>query len=336
MQTMRWGMTGGGNVAEIESGEKSMIVRNQRELTEAVLAEIARAPNPRFREIMSAAVRHLHDFVREAKLTEAEFQLACRYIAMLGQHTNASHNEVVLMAGSLGVSSLVCLLNNGDAGQTETTANLLGPFWRGDSPRTEDGGSIVRSPTPGDAIFVTARVTDTTGRPVSGAAVDVWQASAEGYYESQDPTQADMNLRGKFTTDATGTVRFRSVKPAGYPIPVNGPVGELLRAQGRHNMRPAHIHFLIYKPGFKTQFSQVYSSDDAHLETDVQFAVTNALLGNYVRHVGDPPPAPDVTGPWYSLEHTFVIEAGEASLPRPPITGKATGERQALAVLERT
>ena len=313
-----------------------MIIRSQSEITEAVLAEIARAPNPRFREIMAVAVRHLHDFVREAKLTEPEFQVACRYIATLGQHTNASHNEAVLMAGSLGVSSLVCLMNNGDRGQTGTTANLLGPFWRMDSPRTENGGSIVRSPTPGDPIFVIARVTDRTGQPVGGADVDVWHASTEGYYESQDPTQADMNLRGKFTTDASGTIRFRSVKPAGYPIPVNGPVGELIRAQGRHNMRPAHIHFLIHKPGFKTQFSQVYSSDDPYLETDVQFGVTRALVGHYVRHEDDAAPAPDVTGPWYSLEHTFVVEAGEAALPRAPITGKATGDRPTLAVLKRS
>ena len=183
---------------------------------------------------------------------------------------------MVLIAGSLGLSSLVCLLNNGDRGQTETTANLLGPFWRSDSPRTENGASIVRSPTPGDPIFVTARVTDPRGRPVAGAEVDVWHTSSEGFYENQDPAQADMNLRGKFTTDAAGRISFRSVKPIGYPIPVNGPVGELLRAQGRHNLRPAHIHFLIFKPGFKTQFSQVYSSDDPNLETDVQFGVTRS------------------------------------------------------------
>src|SRR5450631_2643221 len=140
-----------------------MIVRNPSEITEAVLSEIARAPNPRFQEIMSAAVRHLHDFVREAKLTEREFQQACSYIAKLGQFTNESHNEVVLVAGSLGVSSLVCLLNNGDHGQTETTANLLGPFWRVNSPRTENGASIVRSPTPGDPLFVSVCVRDATG-----------------------------------------------------------------------------------------------------------------------------------------------------------------------------
>jgi len=312
-----------------------MIIGTQRDVTSAVLSEIDRAADPRFREVMSAAVRHLHAFVREVKLTEAEFQKACAYIATLGQLSNASHNEVVLIAGSLGVSSLVCLLNNGNHGQTETTANLLGPFWRANSPRTENGASIVRSPTPGDPIFVTAWVRDREGRPVTDAEVDVWHTSAQGIYENQDPVQADMNLRGKFTTGRDGKISFRSVKPAGYPIPVNGPVGELLRAQGRHNMRPAHIHFLIYKPGFKTQFSQVYSSDDPHLDTDVQFGVTRALIGKYLRHENERAPAPDVRGTWYSLEHTFVIEPGRASLPRPPITGKATGEPPASVVLER-
>ena len=285
---------------------------------------------------MAAAVRHLHEFVREAKLTEAEFQQACAYIATLGKLTTESHNEVVLIAGSLGVSSLVCLLNNGDHGQTETTANLLGPFWRMNSPCTANGESIVRSPTPGDPIFVNAWVRDQQGRPVVGAEVDVWHTSGEGIYENQDPAQADMNLRGKFTTDKDGHISFRSVKPAGYPIPINGPVGELLRAQGRHNMRPAHVHFLIFKPGFKTQFSQVYSSDDPNLETDVQFGVTHALIGKYVRHENEPAPGLDVKGPWYSLDHNFVIEPGEAKLPRPPITGKATGERPVSEVLERT
>jgi catechol 1,2-dioxygenase len=312
-----------------------MIIRNQQDVTTAVLAELERAPDARFREIMSAAVRHLHAFIREVRLTEAEFQQACAQIARLGSLTTPSHNEVVLIAGSLGVSSLVCLLNNGDRGETETTANLLGPFWRTESPRTENGASIVRSPTPGEPIFVTARVVDRAGRPVAGAEVDVWHTSAEGYYENQDPVQADMNLRGKFTTDADGRIGFRSVKPAGYPIPVNGPAGDFLRAQRRHNLRPAHIHFLIHKPGFKTQFSQVYSADDPNLETDAQFGVTATLIGHYVRHENEPAPAADVKGPWYSLHHEFVIEPGDAKLPRAPITGKATGERPRIEILER-
>jgi catechol 1,2-dioxygenase len=312
-----------------------MIIKTQSDVTAAVLAELQRADNPRFREIMTAAVRHLHDFARDARLTEAEFHQACGIIARLGQLTTESHNEVVLACGSLGLSALVCLLNNGDQGQTETTANLMGPFWRMDSPAYPNGASIVRSSMPGLPIFVNAWVRDRQGRPVVGAKVDVWHASGEGFYENQDPGQADMNLRGQFTTDAKGHISFRSIKPAGYPIPLSGPVGALLRAQGRHNVRPAHIHFMIYQPGFKTQFSQVYSSDDPNLETDVQFGVTQALIGQYVLHRDEPAPDADVNGPWYSLDHHFVIEPGEARLPKPPITGKASGERPTLAVLDR-
>jgi len=304
-----------------------MIIESQKDVTAAVLAELARAPDGRFKEIMAAFVRHLHDFIREVKLTEEEFQAAIGYIVGLGQHTNATHNEAVLMSGSLGVSTLICLLNNGDRGATETSANLLGPFWRMHSPPTQNGGSIVRSPTPGPALFVNAAFRDRAGKPVAGAVVDVWHSSPEGFYENQDPGQADMNLRGQFTTDAEGHIAFRSIKPAGYPIPIDGPVGALLRAQGRHNMRPAHLHFLAVKDGFKTLISQVYVNDDKFLETDVQFGVTRHLVGDYVRHENEPAPGADVTGPWYSLDFSFVMEAGTSRLPRPPISGKARGER---------
>jgi hydroxyquinol 1,2-dioxygenase len=311
-----------------------MIIRTQEDVTPAVLAEIERAPDPRFREIMSAFVRHLHGFAREVKLTEAEFQTAMKYIVELGQRSNESHNEAVLVAGSLGFSTLICLLNNGNNGATETTANQLGPFWRADSPPTENGGSIVRSPTPGEPIFVNAWIKDPQGKPVAGAEVDIWHSSTEGLYENQDPVQADMNLRGKFVSDAEGHIAFRSIKPSGYPIPVDGPAGDLLRAQRRANMRPAHLHFLIYKPGFKTHVSQVYTDDDPNLETDSQFGVTRALIGHYVRHDG-PAPAPDVKGPWYSLEYTFGVEPGVAKWPRPPISGKASGERPSIERLKR-
>src|SRR5690348_12548525 len=222
----------------------NMIIERQEDVTKAVLKELERAPNARFKEILGAFVRHMHEFVRESRLTEEEFRTALNYVVALGKASNESHNEAVLIAGSLGLSSLVCLLNNGDNGQTETDASLLGPFWRLHSPVTPNGGSIVRSATPGPAMFVDAWFRDRNGKPIQGAEVDIWHSSAEGFYENQDPVQADMNLRGKFFTDGDGHIAFRSVKPAGYPIPIDGPTGELLRAQGRHNMRPAHLHFL--------------------------------------------------------------------------------------------
>ena len=313
-----------------------MLITTPNDVTTAVLAEAARTPDARTREILIAGIEHLHGFVRDARLTENEFRQLCTVIVRLGQRTNESHNEVMLAAGSLGVSALVCLLNNGD-GHAETTANLMGPFWREGSPRLASGASIVRSPTAGVPVFVDAWVHDAEGRPLADARVDVWHASPEGYYENQDPSQAEMNLRGTFVTDAAGHIAFRTVKPAGYPVPVDGPAGDLLRAQGRHNMRPAHLHFMIHKPGYKTQFSQVYSSDDANLETDSQFGVTRALIAQYVMHdtATEPAPAADVAGPWYSLDRSFVVQRGDAALPQPPITGKAEGPRPQLEVLSR-
>ena len=295
-----------------------MIIAKQEDVTPKVLDAYKTIEDPRLREIVASLVKHLHAFAREVHLTEEEFQAAMQTIARLGQMTTDTHNEVVLMAGSLGFSSLICLLNNGNKGQTETTANLLGPFWRMNSPRTESGASIVRSPTPGPAIFVNCWVKDQKGNPVAGAEVDVWHSSPEGFYEQQDPNQADMNLRGQFTTDKDGRFWFRSVKPAGYPIPIDGPTGDLLRAGKRHNYRPAHLHFLIFRQGFKTLISQIYSPDDDRLETDCQFGVTRALIGDYIRHDGNAP-APDVSGEWYSLDQVFVMEPGEAKLPKPPI-----------------
>ncbi len=295
-----------------------MIIQKQEDVTPKVLDAYQNIEDARLREIVASLVKHLHAFARDVHLTEEEFQIGTQLIAKMGQLSNATHNEVVLMSGSLGFSALICLLNNGNNGQTETTANLLGPFWRMNSPRTENGGTIVRSPTPGPPIFVNCWVKDKAGKPVAGAEVDVWHSSTEGFYEQQDPKQAPMNLRGKFMTDSDGHFWFRSIKPAGYPIPIEGPVGDLLRAGKRHNFRPAHLHFLIFKDGFKTLISQIYSNDDDKLDTDVQFGVTRALIGDYRRHT-DKAPAPDVKGEWYSLNQTFVMEPGKARLPKPPI-----------------
>jgi catechol 1,2-dioxygenase len=229
----------------------------------------------------------------------------------------------MLMAGSLGVSPLVCLLNNGNHGQTETQANMLGPFWRDDQPPCASGDSLVRSPTPGPELLVRVSLEDAGGKPLAGAEIDVWHSSPEGLYENQDATQAEMNLRGRFVSDGAGKFHFLSVKPAGYPIPVDGPVGELVRATRRHNFRPAHLHFMVFKPGFKTLISQVYSPDDPHIDSDVQFGVTRALIGNYIRH----DEASDEFGfatPWFSLDQRFVLEAGEARRPPAPIRGKVS------------
>ena len=172
-------------------------------------------------------------------------------------------------------------------------------------------------------MFFTGFVKDRGGKPIAGAEVDVWHASPVGLYENQDPGQAEMNLRGKFRTDADGYFAFRSVKPAGYPTPMGGPVGTLLTVEKRNKFRPAHLHCLIHKASFKTIASQLYSSDDPYLESDPQFGVTRALVANYQLHETEASPDGDLGGPWYSLEHVFVLEPGETWLPTPPVSAKA-------------
>jgi catechol 1,2-dioxygenase len=295
------------------------VIENAQGVTVAAAAVMGQTANPRLRQIMESLVTHLHGFIRDVHLTEQEFREATSLLAELGQRTNDNHNEVVLMAGSLGVSSLICLLNNGDDGQTETSQSLLGPFWRLHSPHVENGGTIVRSATRGEPLVVRGHVEDRAGNPVVDAEVDIWHASPEGLYENQDPEQAGFNLRGKFTTDQNGDFWFQTVKMVGYSIPTDGVVGRLLAAQGRHSMRPAHLHALIVKQGFKVLISQVYDPSDPHIEDDVQFGVTRALVGNFIRHSEPSVDFPDMPTPWFSLDYTYRMEEGQAVLPRPPI-----------------
>src|SRR4051812_38677131 len=187
-----------------------MLIERQQDVTPAVLEVMERTRDPRLREIMVSLIKHLHGFVRDVRLTEAEFREATAILNEMGKLTSDTHNEPVLMPGSLGVSSLVCLLNNGDNGNAETSQSLLGPFWRMHSPQVANGGSIIRSDTPGPTLFASFRLQDQAGQPIAGAEIDIWHSSPVGLYENQDPGQAEMNLRGKFTTDADGRIWFRS------------------------------------------------------------------------------------------------------------------------------
>ena len=294
------------------------MIRTEADVTAAALAVMAQTTDPRLREIMTALVTHLHGFIRDVALTEPEFHAAVRILNTIGQQTNEAHNEAMLMAGALGASALVCLLNNTGGGKTETTQNQLGPFWRLGAPVTEDGGSILRSETPGPRMDVHFRVLDPEGAPVAGAEMDVWHASPVGLYEQQDETQAAFNLRGRFRTQADGSVRFRTVRPVGYPIPTDTTVGDLLRAQNRHPYRPAHVHALAFKDGFKTLISQVYVDETGILHSDVAFAATETLTAMPEPH-DEPHPRDGDVGTWYSLDYTFTMEPGESRLPVPPI-----------------
>ena len=285
------------------------IVTTPESVLDIAIAAMSRTPDERLRTVMASLTRHLHAFVREVKLSEEEFERALQFIVQIGQATNATKNEVVLAADLLGVSTLVALLNNQDP-QGESPAALLGPFWRANAPQCQAGECIARSDTQGAPLTVRGVVRDTQGRPIAGATVDAWQASPVGLYENQDPRQQDMNLRGRFVTDSEGRFHLRTVRPAGYPVPTDGPCGELLRAQQRHPNRPAHIHFMVSKPGHKVLISQVFADDDTHLESDPVFGVTRRLIGCFEAKND---------GSEATLDYDFVLEPGEMKFPHPPI-----------------
>ncbi len=305
-------------MADNDDFDKYGIITSIDDITPAVIRAMSHAENPRLREVMEAFVRHMHAFVREVRPTDEEFEIGIDFLNGIGKTTTDKYNDAILFSDVFGISTLVTLLNNGMGGPMEPATALLGPFWRMNSPLTEHGASIVRCPTEGPAMFANMRITDNQGQPIAGAEVDVWHASSVGMYDVQDNGQVEWNLRGKFITDADGRFSFRSIRPVGYPIPTHGPSGPILAAQKRKPQRPAHLHFLAFKPGFKTLITQIFLADDPDIERDVTFGVTPHLIGDYKRQTG-PAPAADVTGEWFSLDHTLVMVPGEAVLPKPPI-----------------
>ncbi|MDB5936958.1 MAG: intradiol ring-cleavage dioxygenase [Massilia sp.] len=294
------------------------IIDTEASVTAVALAALANTADPRLKQIVNALVEHAHALIREVDLTEEELHAGLRFIGGLGQANTDTHNEVILCADVLGLSTLVALRNNPqDDGQSARA--LLGPFWRLNAPDCAAGDSIARVDTPGASMLVSGQVRDIDGQSLADVLVDVWQASPMGLYENQDPGQESMNLRGKFRTDADGRYHFRTVRPAGYPVPTHGPVGVMLAAQQRHPYRPAHIHFMVSHPGHKTLITQVFSDDSEHLESDVAFGVTQALVGHFnERHDRDAAP-PGTTTPYFTLEFDFVLEAGRSEFPQPPI-----------------
>ena len=245
-------------------------------VTEAVTEKFAGCDNPRLKQIIGALVRHLHAFVREIEPNEAEWFAAIKFLTETGHMCDDKRQEFVLLSDVLGVSTFVELINNRkEAGMTETS--VLGPFFVEGAPALPMGASIVQDATPAD-LLVEGMVHDKDGKPVAGAVLDAWQTASNGKYDVQDPSQPEMNLRGRFTTGADGTFSFRTCLPKEYPVPTDGPVGALLRATGRHPWRPAHLHFMIEAPGFKKLITALYFEGDQYLDSDTVFGVKDSLV----------------------------------------------------------
>ncbi|GAA0907675.1 intradiol ring-cleavage dioxygenase [Pseudonocardia zijingensis] len=246
--------------------------------TAAVVDSFAGAADPRLREILQELVPHLHDFVRNVKLTLPEWEAAIRFLTEVGQKCDENRQEFILLSDVLGISMLVETINGQESG-TEST--VLGPFHVVDSPERENGDTIdlIGGQPP---CVVTGRVLGTDGTPLPGATVDVWQCSADGFYDVQQPdVQPPGNGRGLFRTDAEGAFAFRTVLPSHYPIPTDGPVGRMLQATGRHPYRPAHIHFIAAAPGFRTLTTHIFVAGSPHLDSDAVFAVKKSLIADF-------------------------------------------------------
>lgn len=285
------------------------LITSPESILDIATAAMQGAEDQRLKTLVISLTKHLHQFVLENQLTELEFERALQFIVGIGQATGKNTNEVVLAADILGISSLVSTINNLDL-DGGSYAALLGPFWRKNAPLCAWGENISRTDLGGQPMEVRGLILDETKNPIASAIVDVWHSSPVGFYENQDEQQVDMNLRGRFETNENGEFFFRTIRPAGYPVPTNGPCGELLRAQKRHPNRPAHIHFMISKPGYKVLITQVFDSTDKNLESDPVFGVAKQLVGNYLTD--------EVSG-ICKLSHSFVLQAGEMVFPAPPI-----------------
>jgi hydroxyquinol 1,2-dioxygenase len=276
---------------------------DERTITDAVVARLEGAPSPRVREVSEALVRHLHAFVREIEPTMEEWWEGIDFLTRTGHMCSETRQEFVLLSDTLGVSMLVDALANRGDGATEST--VLGPFYVEDPPRAELGADISGG-RPGERLLVEGSVRALDGSPIAGATVDTWHSDTEGYYDVQHGGGSYM--RARFTTDPEGGFRFWSVVPSSYPIPDDGPVGQMLRAQGRHPYRPAHVHFLIAATGFRRLVTHLFVAGDEYLASDAVFAVKESLVCELERHpAGTAPAGTTVAEPYARLSYDFVL-----------------------------
>lgn len=280
---------------------------NERNITGAVIARMRRARSARFKKIMASLVRHLHRFAREVHLTEDEWNHGIGFLTRTGQKCDDKRQEFILLSDTLGLSTLVTQMNHRSRrGETEQT--VFGPFHRDKTPRYALGADISKGVN-GRPCFVRVTVKSPAGKPVRGATVDVWHSDDEGFYDVQHAEwRGAMRLRGVFRPDRRGAVNFRTIAPLYYPVPTDGPVGELLKASARHPMRPGHMHFLITAPGYDRLVTHVFVKGDRYLDSDAVFGVRNSLIREYVRH--QPGVAPDgtrVRTPFCTMSYDFVL-----------------------------
>ncbi len=261
---------------------------SESNLTDAVLAKLEGAKDPRFKKVMTSLITHLHAVIRETELTEKEWFAAIQFLTSTGKKCDHRRQEFILLSDTLGVSMLVDAINHRKpGGATETT--VLGPFYVSgakDMPMWAD----MAGDAPGEPAYVSGRVLDITGRPIAEAVLDVWQTDGEGFYDVQRPGGDRQYARGKFTTGADGRYGFKTVRPVSYPVPTDGPVGKMLLGMGRHPYRPAHVHVIITAPEYERVATHLFVEGDKYLDSDAVFGVKNSLVVDFKSHPAGPAP----------------------------------------------
>jgi hydroxyquinol 1,2-dioxygenase len=289
------------------------------DITAEVLRRIEGTPDPRLRQIMLALVRHLHAFVKEVELTEAEWFAGIRFLTDTGHMCSDIRQEFILLSDTLGVSMVVDLLNHRKPeGATEST--VFGPFHREGAPELPAGGNMAPRDRTGTPTIVTGRVLGFDGRPIVNALLDVWQCDSTGLYDQQLADHSRIHMRGKYRTDADGRFLIRTSRPVAYQIPNDGPVGKLLRATNRHAWRPAHIHFVVAADGFEPVTTHIFDAVDPYLETDAVVAVKDSLVAEFHLHEQNDAAASrfGIEPPFCTVEFDFVLKpVPQPVAPRP-------------------
>jgi hydroxyquinol 1,2-dioxygenase len=296
---------------------------NDRTLTQQVLESFANTPDPRRKTLITELVLSLHEFVRKTSLTFEEWDFAIDFLTRTGQKCTATRQEFILLSDVLGVSMLVDAVNH-RSGDDTTETTVLGPFYVGEHKPMPHGSDISAGIT-GEPMFVNARVTG-LNEPLANVPVDVWHADDDGFYDSQKPSYETQgaSLRARFITGSDGRFSFRTILPCSYPVPTDGPVGQLLAATSRHAMRPAHVHFLVNAAGFEPLVTHVFVEGDEYLNSDAVFGVKDELISKVERH--DEPIMPDgsrATGPWHSMSYEFRVRPGKGHVPQPLMAAAA-------------
>jgi catechol 1,2-dioxygenase len=254
------------------------------ELTKEVIASFAKTPDARLKVIMESLVKHLHSFAREVRLTDEEWFAGIKFLTDSGDMCSEVRQEFILLSDTLGLSSLVDLINHAKGDVLATEPTILGPFHVQGSPLLENGASIVtRTLAEGEPAIVRGRVLDVAGNPIAGAIIDVWQTDANGMYDIQDSGDVNGNLRGRFKSDSQGQYEFKTIRPVPYPIPADGPVGKMLRSVNRHEWRAAHIHAIVEASGFTSVTTHIFDKESAYLDSDTVFGVKGSLIKTFIK-----------------------------------------------------